>query len=334
MFARTPSDFLEFRDDEPPQLIVTIDTEAEFEWGAPFSRSAICVDSVSEQHRAQDIFDKYDIIPTYLVDFAVANNEDAVRTLRELHETGRCEIGSHLNPWLNPPFDEPVNAFHSYPCNLPAGLERRKLEQLTLMIEQQFGTRPEVYRAGRYGIGPGTARILEDLGYRVDLSVAPFASFADDGGPDFRDFDCRPYRFGTAKQHLEIPVTCGFSGWLAGKGSSIFPVLSNPTGMILHLPGVLARLHALERIRLTPEGTSFTELCRLTESLLGQGCRVFSFTYHSPSLAPGKTPYVRDRNEVEAFLQVIEEYMEYFKQAHGGEFSTTLRLHSEHCGAL
>ena len=87
MFERTPSDFLEFRDNEPPQLIVTIDTEAEFEWGAPFSRSATCVDSVSEQHRAQDIFDKYDIIPTYLVDFAVANNEDAVRTLRDLHET-------------------------------------------------------------------------------------------------------------------------------------------------------------------------------------------------------------------------------------------------------
>lgn len=35
MFERTPSDFLEFRADKPTQLIVTIDTEAEFEWGAP-----------------------------------------------------------------------------------------------------------------------------------------------------------------------------------------------------------------------------------------------------------------------------------------------------------
>ena len=334
MFERTLSDFLELRADEPPQLIVTIDAEAEFEWGAPYSRSKICVDSVSEQHRAQEIFDKYDIIPTYLVDFAVTSDEQAVWTLREFQETGRCEIGAHLNPWLNPPFDELVDAFHSYPCNLPAGLERRKLEQLTLMIEQQFGTPPKVYRAGRYGIGPDTAQILENLGYRVDLSVAPFTSFAGEGGPDFRDFDYRPYRFGRARQLLEIPVTCGFSGWLARKGSSIFPVLSNPTSMFLHLPGVLARLHALERIRLTPEGTSYTELCRLTESLLGQGCRLFSFTYHSPSLAPGKTPYVRDQNELEAFLQIIEGYMKYFKHAHGGEFSTALRLHSEHCGAL
>ncbi len=136
MFKRTPSDFLEFPADEPPQLIVTIDTEAEFEWRAPYSRSAICVDSVSEQHRGHDIFDKYDIIPTYLADFAVANNEDAVRTLREFQEAGSCEIGAHLNPWLNPPFDEPVNDFNSYPCNLPAELERSKLEQLTLKIEQ------------------------------------------------------------------------------------------------------------------------------------------------------------------------------------------------------
>ena len=326
MFKRTPSDFLELPTDEPPQLIVTIDTEAEFEWGAPYSRSAICVDSVSEQHRAQDIFDKYDIFPTYLVDFAVASDEQAVRTLSELQEAGRCEIGAHLNPWLTLPFDEPVNAFHSYPCNLPAGLERKKLEHLTLTIEQQFGTRPKVYRAGRYGIGPGTAQILEDLGYRVDLSVAPFTSFAGEGGPDFRDFDYRPYRFGTAKQLLEIPVTCGFSGWLAGKGSSIFPVLSNPTGMFLHLPGILARLHALERIRLTPEGTSFTELRRLTESLLGQGCRVFSFTYHSPSLMPGKTPYVRDERELRDFLRTIDRYCHYFANDLGGKASTPIEV--------
>ncbi len=331
MFNRTPSDFLQLPADECPQLIVTIDTEAEFEWGAPYSRSNVCVDSVSEQHRAQDIFDKYDIIPTYLVDFAVASDEQAVRILRGLQGAGRCEIGSHLNSWLNPPFDEPVSAFHSYPCNLPAGLERRKLAQLTLRIEQKFGARPEVYRAGRYGIGPGTAQILDDLGYRVDLSVMPFTSFASDGGPDFRSFDPRPYTFGATKRLVEIPVTCGFSGWLAGKGSSIFSVLASPIGMSLHFPGIFARLRALERIRLTPEGTSLAEMRCLTQSLLDRGCRVFSLTYHSPSLAPGNTPYVRDQRELRDFLRTIDRYCHYFANELGGKAATPIEISRRIC---
>ena len=329
MFERTPSDFLEFRDNEPPQLIVTIDTEAEFEWGAPYSRSAICVDSVSEQHRAQDIFDKYDIIPTYLVDFAVANNEDAVRTLRELHETGRCEIGSHLNPWLNPPFDEPLDRFHSYPCNLPPELERQKLARLTSRITEQFGQPPRVYRAGRYGIGPYTARILEDLGYWVDMSVVPHTSFVEDFGPDFTAFDARPFRFGPTKSLLEMPVSSGYAGWLASGGQRIFPFISNRCGMRLHVPGVFARMRALERIRLTPEGVNYDELRRLTETLLGLGCRVFSLTYHSPSLAPGNTPYVRNEEDLREFLRVVKSYVTYFRDILGGYFTTPCKIYRD-----
>lgn len=333
MFDRTASDFLEFPHDHPPQLIITVDTEAEFDWDAPYSRSKVGVGSVSEQYRAQEVFDMYGIVPTYLVDYAVANNEEAVRILRGFREAGKCEIGSHLNPWLNPPFIEPLNAFNSYPCNLPAGLERSKLEQLTLTIEGQFGGRPRAYRAGRYGIGAETAQILEDLGYRVDLSVAPLTSFAGDGGPDFRMFDHRPYWFGAPKQLLEIPVTCGFSGWLAGKADSIFPALGGQTGTFLHLPGVFARLRALERIRLTPEGINFAELRRLTESLYCIGCRVFSFTYHSPSLAPGNTPYVRDRDDLEAFLQTINSYCDFFFNDMNGRPTTPIEMYS-HFGNL
>ncbi len=327
MFDSASLEFLEFRDDEPPKLIVTIDTEAEFEWQTPFSRSKTRVNSVSEQHRAHEFFDRLGIVPTYLVDFAVAANEAAVRTLREFHETGRCEIGSHLNPWINPPYDETVKAFHSYPCNLPAGLERKKLEQLTHTIGRHFDAVPKVYRAGRYGIGSSTPKILEDLGYCVDMSVVPFTSFASDGGPDFQGFDYRPYRFGTTKRLLGIPVSCGFAGWLAGAGQSIFPVLSSRGGMRLHLPGLLAQLRAIERIRLTPEGVGYVELRRLTESLLGLGCRVFSFTYHSPSLVPGNTPYVRDNRELQDFLRTVERYCNYFVNELNGKTTTPMELY-------
>lgn len=323
-FDPGPISYVGFGKDEPPRLIVGIDTEAEFEWGQPFSRTKIRVASVSEQYRAQDIFDRYRIIPTYLVDYAVADDDVAVGVLSDFQRSGRCEIGAHLNPWLNPPFEETLDRFHSYPYNLPAGLEAKKLEHLTATIAERFGHNPRVYRAGRYGIGPDTGGILADLGYCVDMSVMPHTVFSEDGGPDFRGLDHRPFRFGPKKCLLEIPASCGYTGWLAIVGGSVFPLLSSRAGMRIHGPGISARFRALERIRLTPEGVSFAELRRLTKSLYRIGCRVFSLTYHSPSLAPGNTPYVRNEEELSGFLWTIEQYCRYFVNEFGGKASTPI----------
>src|SRR3546814_17897114 len=61
---------------------------------------------------------------------------------------------------------------------LPPDLEHQKLLALTAAIAEAFGTRPVVYKAGRYGVGPATAGILEDLGYLVDASIVPLTSFS------------------------------------------------------------------------------------------------------------------------------------------------------------
>src|SRR3546814_10955242 len=79
---------------------------------------------------------------------------------------------------------------HSFPTRrssdlLPPELEHAKLAALTEAIAGAFGARPVVYKAGRYGVGPATAGILEALGYRIDVRVVPFTDFSDDGGPDF-----------------------------------------------------------------------------------------------------------------------------------------------------
>lgn len=316
--------------DGPPRLIVTIDTEAEFDWTQPVSASNSSVESVGAQYRAQEIFVRYGVVPTYLVDFAVASNERALRTLTAFSEAARCEIGAHLNPWLTPPHEEPVDAFHSYPGNLPEALERAKLECLTEKIYEGFGLRPQVYRAGRYGIGANTSRTLSKLKYCVDLSVVPFTSFAADGGPDFRHHDSRCYWFGGERPLLEIPVTCGFAGWLSGLGRLLYPAVSGEIGMALHLPGVLARSKALERIRLTPEGMTYKELQRITEALFRHGTRLFSLYYHSPSLEPGNTPYVRDREGLNVFLQTLDKYIRFFKDVLGGKFSTPMEIYRQY----
>ena len=302
--------------------MVIVDTEEEFDWSAPLSRANRSVNSVAAQSAAHEIFAKYGVVPTYVVDYPVAVTESSIRVLTDLLKAGVCEIGAHLHPWVNPPDVEDVNAFNSYPGNLPADLEREKLEVLSAAIENNIGFRPRVYKAGRYGLGINTAAILKETGYDVDLSVVPYTSFAADGGPDYRTFGASPYWFGAKRKLLEIPLTCGFAGVLATSGPRAFPALSSDLGMKLRLPGIAARLRLLERIRLTPEGIDHAAHRRLINSMLADGHRVFSMTYHSPSLQPGNTPYVRDKADLKAFLGTLRRTLDYFLNEIGGKATT------------
>lgn len=320
------ADFVDLPESEPPRVLVVIDTEEEFDWGAPLSRDNTSVTSIMAQVRAQEIFAKHGIVPTYVVDYPVASDERAVDCLGGFLAQGQCEIGAHLHPWVNPPFDEPVTARNSYPGNLAPALEREKLHRLTEKIEESFGARPRVYKAGRYGIGPATGGILEDLGYAVGASVVPHTSFTDDGGPDFRAFEHRPYWFGERRRLLEIPLSVGFAGHLASWGPALFPYVSGEFGLQFRIPGILARLGLMERIRLSPEGADHNEHRRLLDSLFKQGCRVFSLTYHSPSLEPGHTPYVRTDDDLSRFLEVVDRTLGYMMKELGGRATTATAL--------
>lgn len=301
---------------------MVVDTEEEFDWGLPYSRAAVGVTHIRHQQRAQAIFDRYGLKPTYVVDYAVASQEAGYRPLREIKDDGRCAIGTHLHPWVNPPFEEEVSVRNSYAGNLPPDLERRKLARLTETIEAHFGTRPTVYRAGRYGLGPATAASLEALGYEIDSSIVPWTDFRADTGPDFRAFDDDPFWFGREARLLELPLTVGWYGLLRRSGPRLQPMVQSKLGLQLHLPGVLSRLGLFERLRLTPEGMGFAEMKRLTDTLLRAGKRLFSLTYHSPSLVAGHTPYVRDEPQLQQFLKTIEQYCEYFFTRCGGRAGT------------
>jgi hypothetical protein len=328
MLAQQPRKTARPRAFAKPKLVVVVDTEEEFDWAQSFSRTAIGVTHMRHQGRCQRLWERYGVRPTYVVDYAIASQEAGFRVLREWFEDGLCGLGAHLHPWINPPFEEEISAFNSYPGNLPAPLERAKLTQLTDMIASNLGRRPTVYRAGRYGIGPMTAAILDDLGYEIDTSVVPFTDFGKDGGPNFDDLSPDPFWFGPGNRLLEMPLTVGRCGLLRGRGAAVQPRLMSDVGMRLHLPGAFARLGLFERIRLTPEGVNFDELKRVTDTLIAAGTRIFILSYHSPSLVAGNTPYVRNQAELEQFLSRIERYCEYFFGVCGGEASTPSEIRS------
>jgi hypothetical protein len=311
-----------------PVLLVIVDTEGEFAWDQPFNRNAIGTTSIASQPLMHArVFDKFGIVPTYMVDWPVATTPSAVATLRTLLDAGRCEIGAHLHPWVSPPYEEALSDYNSYGGNLPRQLEYDKLRLLTETIADAFRAQPLAFKAGRYGLGPHTAESIASLGYGVDASVVPYSAFTADGGPDFRAFDEHPYWFRAGdRELLELPVTTGYCGWLRRFGPRLHDVAQKPWARRARVGGLLARSRALERVRLSPEVASGAEMRRVTGALLAGGCQVFSLTYHSPSMIPGHTPYVRTESDLERMIATVHDYCGWFRDEVGGEFMSLSQL--------
>jgi hypothetical protein len=281
------------------RFIVTVDTEEEFDWNGPIARENQGLDHLTRIGKFQQFCEAEEVVPLWLVDWPVAKAKLAADILRPALSARKAEIGIQLHPWVNPPFDEEVNVHNSFVGNLPRELEQAKLATLRDLIEDNFGVAPVVYRAGRYGLGPNTAALLHDQGVAIDTSVRPMFDYSSTGGPNYQGFPVHPYWLDDDRTLLELPLTTMYWGMLRRQGSFIFPRLWR----VPALRGVLARLGLLERIPLTPEGVSVDDAVPLL---------VFSF--HSPSLQPGHTPYVRSEQDLDRLYDWWRRVFAYLEQ--------------------
>ena len=201
-----------------PILSVVIHTEEEFDWSREFDRQATGVTHMRHIDRVQDLFD------------ALRDRADVCRRLSDRGLGGGLASAATIGrrgpgpDWCAPSSLGVAAVYrngvprNSFPGNLPRDLEYEKLSRLTERIAGSFGTRPTVYLAGRYGNGPNSAQILEDLGYEVDVSVNVPMDFRDDHGPDYSARTNHPFWFGNQRQLLGLCYSGAFVGWLpAGK---------------------------------------------------------------------------------------------------------------------
>ncbi len=304
---RTAADVSEL----PLTVVTVVSTEEEFDWNAPFQSENVSTEAMASIGVGQSLFERCGVRPVYVIDYPIAAQERAWRQLREWAHAERCEIGTHLHPWVSPPLEERLGSHASFPGNLDAPLEHAKLQRLTETIESNLGVRPRCYQAGRYGFGPNTADALRALGYRVDFSAAPPFDYSRDGGPDYSRTPTQPAWLGEGRSLLSAPVSGAFVG-RAGEGAArLYSLAGSRIGAALKLPGLLARTGMVERIRLSAEGHSFPELLRLTQALIERGDRVFVFSLHSPSFQVGGTPYAADAEAHRRLLSTCEEFYEH-----------------------
>ncbi|MBH5322952.1 polysaccharide deacetylase family protein [Aurantiacibacter sediminis] len=296
--------------DRIPRFILTVDTEEEFDWEKPLTRETHGTDHVRRLSKFQEFCEHQKVVPVYLVDWPIANSRLAAEILREPLAAGRAEIGVQLHPWVNPPFAEDVTQHNSFAGNLPRDLEEAKFVKLRDCIEAKFGVTPLIYRAGRYGVGENTARILAEHGIAIDTSARPQFDYSSVGGPNFRTFPIAPYWLDDERTLLELPLTTTFWGMLRKQGEYIYPRLWRAPSM----RGVLSRLNMLERVPLTPEGVTVEEAIRGIDMALDEGAPMLVFSFHSPSLRPGDTPYVRTEEDLDDLYDWWRRVFAYLKQ--------------------
>jgi hypothetical protein len=311
-----------------PRLIISVDTEEDFDWRGPFLRGATAVDSIARQEAAQQLIERHGATPIYLCDFPVAAQEKAYRQLREWHAAGRCMIGAHLHPWVNPPQVEAVTSINSYPCNLPLELQREKLHILTETITANIGVRPDVYKAGRYGGDLHLPALLKPLGYRIDMSINPIGNYSADGGPNQTMFPYAPFWLDPEQELLAIPATGNVLGALRGRWVAMAGAVRKDTSDRIKLGWLLRHLGLINRVFLSPEGTPLDEAKALTRLLVAAGHRVFTLGYHSTSLNPGSNPYVRDAAELRRFLGWLDAYLDFFFGEIGGAATLPTEIYS------
>jgi hypothetical protein len=214
----------------PPRLLVTIDTECDrtptWRTSSPLSFRGV-TDSIPR--RIQPLFERFGVRPTYLVSSEVICHPESVAVLASLQNV---ELSTHLHGDDMTPriktWEMAGGVTDQMQWEYDEDLERSKLETLTDLFRQQFDRQPLSFRAGRFGAGPHTGRILKDLGYVIDSSVTPHVCWTSRTGekrPDYRNFPEVPYLLdadGDISRPgkggiLELPVTVLAPGTVLSK---------------------------------------------------------------------------------------------------------------------
>lgn len=292
------------------RFLISVDTEEEFDWNKPFQRSGHTNVSVGKLKKFQSFVENYSVKPVYFVDYSIVENDDAAAFLKLVVESGTAAIGVHMHPWINPPFEEELNNHNSFVGNLPKELEEKKIVKLRDFIDQRTGKRPTIYRAGRYGVGPNSIGILSKLGFTIDSSVRSRFDYSGDSGPDFAHIGPEPFWLDQKHTLLEIPLTTVFSGLLRKQADLLSPHFNRSN----LLRAILSKSKMLERIPLTPEGVSAREAKEAIDVALDDQLKLLVFSFHSPSLSPGHTPYVRTEADLDRFYDWWRDILDHLME--------------------
>ena len=297
-------------------LIISIDTEIDKskDWRVSTDESfSSVVQGIPE--KLENLFSKYGAKPTYLLSLEVIRNDMCISILSSLTN---CELGTHLHGEMIEPFrqrGQMANMITSaMQSSYPFEIERQKLLNLTQLFVSKFHYRPISHRAGRFGAGSNTLKILKELGYRVDSSITPGLVWNyNEGNANYVEAQEQPYypdqddivKYGDS-EILEVPIT-------------VFQV---PKRMTWQSKILRSRQEKLNHLRwLRPSFNSGPGMINIITNVLNYYNNINNYNnditlnmmFHSMEIMPGASPYAAKDKDCNRILDRIEKVLAYSK---------------------
>ena len=230
--------------------------------------------------------------PIYFVSPEVLEDEMACAVLREEIKNGAV-IGAHLHPDFIGPEKTPLESLpqEKFPCfGYSYEVEKAKIKNLKLLIEERLEVTTHWYRAARFGADEDTIRILAELGFRHDSSFTPGISWKMKGGPDHSKIVAGTYRI-EPYGITEHPITiCGRRFGILGRflpDSWLFYRWLRPTHM------------------------TYFEQRSLIDEMAKCGRDELVLMFHSTEVMVNKSPYVRFHAMQEYFIWRLRKAISY-----------------------
>jgi hypothetical protein len=269
--------------------------------------------------RLHPLFLKHNIVPTYLINNVVLEDDNSVNVFKSLK--GPLELGTHLHP----EFIEPHKQHHHYAgkkgvancCFYPPAVEFEKIAAITNLFRNKFGYSPLSFRAGRFSAGANTISSLQQLGYKVDTSVTPHVVWDDrtrEQPVDFRKAPEQPYfiKPGTILERdpqgaiLQVPVTVTEAPavWWKELKRTRF--------------GTRGTIRRRRPLWLRPVYASLQECVRIAEEYFAryqhEEVVVLNMMFHNVEVMPGLSPYTRSEKDCQQYLGLLEDFFSYCRQ--------------------
>ena len=316
------------------KFLITIDTEGDNQWD---HGRELTVENIKFVPRFQDLCNKYQVKPTYLVTSEICEDAYAKEIFKDYLKSGVAEIGAHLHPWTTPPFQDKEgyrynDANHAFATELPKDILFEKIKNLTNQIESAFGKRPFSFRSRRSGFDDNVAKILSDSSYLVDSSVTPYTSWKHNkgipggtGGPDFMNNTPFPFKYHfTNNSLLEIPVTIFPTKFPLNRNKKIathyFRNVDN--NILLRLFRKL--LFSNQPLWLRPYlQTNISSFLELIEEAAKIELPYLVMMFHSSELMAGCSIYRSNQNDIEKLYDLLENFFQLLQKRNVASLTLT-----------
>lgn len=324
------------------KFIITIDTEGDNIWKKNYRSGGIKDITYRNGEyllRFQTLCEKYNFIPTYLVNYEMTLSQPFVEMSRERLPLKKLEIGMHMHAWNTGDFYElPIGKKSGggkpYIGEYPRKIMVQKVDYITKQLEDVFQTAITSHRSGRWYLDNTYIKILKQYGYLVDCTVTPGINWerspgAKDGskGTDYRKFPRHAYEMSLSDISkseqsgiYEVPVSIVKAPYQF-KINKMQDILNRNT-------------YKKREIWLRPNGYNLKDMVYLVKEKNKSKSDYIEFMIHSSELMPGGSPTFPTKKSIENLYRDMDRLFQMISRYYEGCGLTDYIMHKKHMRGL